>query len=224
MTDARADLLRELKLRGRATQAELAEALRITGEAVRQQLAALVEQGLVRADTRAPDGRGRPALEYRLEEAAEAHFPKFYDALTLTLIRSLGERYGEEGLRLVLADITDKQVAAWQPKLKGKPLDRRIHALRGLYFDEDPFTEVRRDDDGAMLIEHNCPYLTAAKDEPRLCSVTVSTMKRLLGVEVERTERFQQGDGRCVFRIRDDKPVAKRFRFGWEPPPDQSPT
>ena len=67
-----------------------------------------------------------------------------------------------------------------------------------------------------MLIEHNCPYLSAAMDEPRLCSVTLSTMKRLLGVEVERTERFQRGDGRCVFRIRADQRVSKQFRFDWE--------
>ena len=67
-----------------------------------------------------------------------------------------------------------------------------------------------------MLIEHNCPYLTAAMHEPRLCSVTISTMKRLLGVEVERTERFQQGDGRCVFRIRQGRPVPDNFRFDWE--------
>ncbi|MBW3568175.1 MAG: DNA-binding protein, partial [Proteobacteria bacterium] len=91
-----------------------------------------------------------------------------------------------------------------------------LEALRGIYFDKDPFTTVERDKDGAMLVEHNCPYLTAAMDEPRLCSVTISTMKRLLGVDVERTQRFQQGDGRCVFRIRENQAVPKRFRFDWE--------
>ena len=116
----------------------------------------------------------------------------------------------------VLAEITDRQVDHWQEALRGKALRERIDALRGIYFDRDPFTEVQTDDEGAMLVEHNCPYLTAAQDEPRLCSVTVSTMKRLLGVEVERTERFQRGDGRCVFRIRADQAVPDDFRFGWE--------
>ena len=152
----------------------------------------------------------------RLTPAAEEQFPKFYDALTVTLIRTLGEKYGAEGLRVVLAEITDRQVDHWQEALRGKALRERIDALRGIYFDRDPFTEVQTDDEGAMLVEHNCPYLTAAQDEPRLCSVTVSTMKRLLGVEVERTERFQRGDGRCVFRIRADQAVPDDFRFGWE--------
>ncbi|MCG8432716.1 MAG: DNA-binding protein, partial [Gammaproteobacteria bacterium] len=60
------------------------------------------------------------------------------------------------------------------------------------------------------------PFLNVAMKEPRLCSLTISTMKRLLGVEVERTDRFQNGDGRCVFRIHANKPVAKKFRFAWE--------
>lgn len=214
----RQQILRELKFRAGASLGELAETFGVTREAVRQQLAQLEEQGLVRSEARTSGGRGRPTHFYALTAAGEEQFPKFYDALTLTLIGALDERYGGEGLRTVLAAVTDRQVAAWQPRLDGKTLHERMDALRGVYFDADPFTEVREDEEGAMLIEHNCPYLAAAKDEPRLCSVTVSTLKRLLGVEVERTERFQQGDGRCVFRIRRDRSVPRDFRFDWEEP------
>lgn len=215
--NTRQQILRELKLRGRASQGELADALSLTREAVRQQLAQLEEHGWVHAEPQATVGRGRPTHQYRLTASAEEKFPKFYDALTVTLVSALGDKYGEEGLRDVLAHVTDQQVTAWRPRLEGKSLDERMQALRGVYFDKDPFTQVSRDENGAMLIEHNCPYLTAAQHEPRLCSVTVSTMKRLLGVEVERTERFQHGDGRCVFRIHENRPVQRQFRFDWEP-------
>lgn len=216
-SETRGEILRELKLRGSATPAELAQHLDVTREAVRQQLALLAERGWVTSEPRPGDGRGRPVHVFRLTPAAEEQFPKFYDTLTVTLIQALDEQFGEDGLRTVLAGITDRQVDEWQPGLAGKSLEQRIRALRGIYFDRDPFTEVRSDEEGAMLIEHNCPYLAAAQDEPRLCSVTVSTMKRLLGVEVERTDRFQRGDGRCVFRIRADRPVSDSFRFDWEP-------
>lgn len=217
----REQILRELKLRGSASQAELAGTLQLTREAVRQQLALLEQQGWVHSAPQTGGGRGRPTHHYKLTAVAEEQFPKFYDALTVTLIGALGSKFGEEGLRDVLSHITDQQVALWQPRLDGETLRQRMQALRGIYFDKDPYTEVRHDDDGALLIEHNCPYLTAAQNEPRLCSVTVSTLKRLLGVEVERTERFQEGDGRCVFRIHEDKPVSKRFRFDWETPPEK---
>lgn len=212
----RREILHELKLRGGASQAELAGHLGISREGVRQQMAQLEELGWIRRETARATGRGRPASRWMLTPEGEEQFPRFYDTLTVSLIRTVGERLGSDGLRDVLSTLTDKQVAAWQPLLEGKPLNERIDALRGIYFDRDPFTTVERDDDGAMLVEHNCPYLSAAMGEPRLCSLTVSTMKRLLGVHVERTERFQQGDGRCVFRIRDDRPVAPDFRFDWE--------
>jgi len=212
----RHDILRELKMRGGASHTELAEHFDISREGVRQQMTQLEALGWVRKETQETQGRGRPASRWILTAEGDEQFPRFYDALTVTLLKTVGEQLGKDGLRNVLASITDQQVNAWQPVLEGKPLKKRMAALRGIYFDKDPFTTVERDRDGAMLVEHNCPYLSAAMDEPRLCSVTVSTMKRLLGVEVERTERFQQGDGRCVFRIRDDKPVAKRFRFAWE--------
>jgi predicted ArsR family transcriptional regulator len=218
LQNTRQQILHELKMRGRASQTELAAALSLTREAVRQQLAQLEEHGWVRAETQAAAGRGRPTHQYRLTTRGEEKFPKFYDALTVTLVSALGDKYGDDGLRDVLSHVTDRQVSALRPGLEGKSLDERMEALRGVYFDKDPFTQVVRDENGAMLIEHNCPYLAAAQHEPRLCSVTVSTMKRLLGVEVERTERFQQGDGRCVFRVRAERSVAEDFRFAWEPP------
>lgn len=212
----RGEILRELKLRGDASQAELAEHFDISREGIRQQMAQLEELGWVRRLPAESRGRGRPAGRWALTPVGEEQFPRFYDELTVSLLQTVGDTLGGDALREVLANLTDQQVAAWQPVLAGKSLEERIEALRGIYFDQDPFTTVERDAEGAMLIEHNCPYLTAAMHEPRLCSLTISTMKRLLGVDVERTERFQQGDGRCVFRIRRQHPVAADFRFDWE--------
>lgn len=215
-TSTRSAILREIKNRGIANQGELAGTLGITREAVRQHLASLEEQGIIEHESLSSEGRGRPTQGYRVTEAGEHQFPKFYDVLSLSLIRAMADRQGDEGMKIVLQEVTDAQVAAWQPRMEGKSLRERMQELRDIYFDNDPYTSIERDDDGAMLVEHNCPYLTVATEEPRLCSVTVSTLQRLLGVEVERTERFQVGDGRCVFRIREDKPVDPAFRFKWE--------
>jgi len=215
-TGTRTAILREIKNRGVASQSELSDALGITREAVRQHLATLEAQGVIEHESLPSPGRGRPVQGYRVTGSGEHQFPKFYDALSLSLIEAVAEYHGEEGIKLVLQGITDKQVNDWQPQMEGKSLLERMNELKDIYFDDDPYTSVVRDNNGAMLIEHNCPYLSVATREPRLCSVTVSTLQRLLGVEVERTERFQAGDGRCVFRIREDRPIHPDFRFKWE--------
>lgn len=215
-TSTRAALLREIKRRGSASQGELAKALGVTREAVRQHLAALEEQGVIEHDAVPAAGPGRPTQGYRVTPSGEHQFPKFYDTLSLSLIEILAGRNDGEALNSVLAEMTDRQVAAWQTRMKGKPLMARIKELRDIYFDDDPYTHVERDNDGAMLIEHNCPYLAVASQEPRICSITVSSLQRLLGVEVERTERFQRGDGRCVFRIHESRPTKSNFRFRLE--------
>src|SRR4029077_19972848 len=96
-------------------------------------------------------------------------------------------------------------------------------ALKGIYDEDDAFTSVKKDARGYMLVERNCPFLNVALKRPRLCSITVSTLTRLLGVRVVREERFQDGDRRCVFRVLEDEPVDVRsFRFAPEPEPQQA--
>lgn len=71
--------------------------------------------------------------------------------------------------------------------------------------------------DRLSLIEHNCPFFNVAKRRPVLCSVTVSMLTRLLGYRVVREERFQNGDGRCVFRVLLDQPIDdSSFKFALE--------
>jgi predicted ArsR family transcriptional regulator len=60
---------------------------------------------------------------------------------------------------------------------------------------------------GYRLIERNCPFINTAMNRPSLCSVSVNALTKVLGVRVAREEKFQNGDGRCVFRVYADEPV-----------------
>jgi predicted ArsR family transcriptional regulator len=72
-------------------------------------------------------------------------------------------------------------------------------------------------------MEGNSPFLNVATQQPALCSVSVSALTQLLGVKVVREERFQSGNGRCVFRIYKNKPVkTKTLRFQLEPDPPKA--
>jgi len=53
---------------------------------------------------------------------------------------------------------------------------------------------------------------------PRMSSVTVSTITRLLDVHVASEKRSQDGDGRCNFRVLADQNVHDRIFLRFKNP------
>jgi predicted ArsR family transcriptional regulator len=212
LPDSRRAILHALKRQGACTISRLAEELRLTGEAVRQQLLQLQREGWVDAKTPRNSERGRtgrPATSYTLSEAGDHLFPKNYDLLNVALIDAIGEELGAEAAARVLRRVYETRVALAEGALQGMTLEQKVEALRGLYFESDPFMDVERVDGGDFrLVERNCPYFNTAMRRPVLCSVSVNALTKLLGVRVDREEKFQRGDGRCVFRIRANQPVS----------------
>lgn len=218
LPEARRDLLRHIKRYGSMHAGQLAKQQHITREAARQQLKLLEQEGwITRIVEKTSAQAGRPPVRYMLTFAGDHLFPKRYDDLSLTLVDAVAEQLGADALRKLLTALTDQQVRQWEDKLAGKTLIERIRALKGIYFQGDPHISVEKDRRGYLLVEHNCPYLNLAMQRPRLCSVTVSTLTRLLGVRVVREKRFQDGDQRCAFRVLADQPVdTQNFRFAFE--------
>lgn len=212
------EILALLKEHGEVTTASIADRLDVSYEAVRQQIKQLEAMGLVERHKRAnPSGVGRPLRHYSLSPAGDHLFPKNYDELAVELIDAIGNTLGSKALHRVLANLADAQVAQWESQLAGKSLEERLRLLQGIYIENDPFTDVREEDGVLHLVERNCPYLNVASRRPALCSLTVSVLSRLLGYRVTRVQRFQDGDGRCMFRVHTDRPVdPDRFRFQFE--------
>lgn len=199
-----------LKQHGTATISQLAADLALTGEAVRQQLLQLQREGWVEPATprgSAPGRTGRPATSYRLTEAGDHLFPKHYDALAVAVIDAVAEELGMEAATRVLERVSNDRIAAVEPSLRGLNLRERLEALKNWYLDDDPYMDTARDGEDLLLIERNCPFLNTAMRRPALCSVTVNALTRLFGVRVHREEKFQNGDGRCVFRIHAREPI-----------------
>jgi predicted ArsR family transcriptional regulator len=220
LPDSRRLIMEFLKRRGEATAGEVAEHLGISREGARQQLQLLEREGWIsRASVQAPESAGRPAVSFQITPAGDHHFPKNYDALSMTLVDAVASQLGPEALTKLLESITEQQVRQWEPRLAGKSLPERIKALKGIYIEEDPHISMRKDARGYVLVERNCPFLNVALRRPQLCSITLNTLTRLLGVKVVREERFQDGDRRCVFRILEDQPIdPAAYRFTLEEP------
>ena len=215
--DARRSLMTRLKEVRWATISQLGAALGISSEAVRQQIAVLEKDGWVMSNCGPEDaaddfrGRGRPATEYCLSPAGDDLFPKQYAELAIGFFDALNDPVA------TLSDLTDRRLAVL--KRAGEP----PADLRSVYFPNDPFTVIETTSDGYRLIENNCPFFNFASERPLFCSTTVSALRRATDHEVVREERFQDGDGRCVFHVYAGVPVSdarKERRF--EPEPEKT--
>ena len=217
----RREILLLLKRRVRATIVELAQQLGLTHEGIRAHMLQLQQDGWVTADCESDElapgesASGRRPVRYCLSLAGEHVFPKRYDTLTALLLEAVVNMTDEEGLHELLASVTDIRVGA----LGGRSRSRaaRLDRLGSIYLENDPFVETIRRDGDTIIIERNCPFLQVALEQPAICSTTVSAMRRLAGFEVVRERRFQDGDGRCEFRILTDRPLEQPPRFAVEP-------
>jgi predicted ArsR family transcriptional regulator len=220
LPESRRAILAALKQQGCATIAKLAEKLQLTGEAVRQQLLQLQREGWIEAKVTRSLERlrtGRPATSYSLTEAGDHLFPKHYDALNVALIDAITEELGPEATVRVLRHVAEEKVAANEPAIRDLSLDQRVAALHDWYLDSDPYMETGEVEGGYRLIERNCPFFNTAMRRPALCSVTVNALTQLLGVRVRREEKFQNGDGRCVFRVYANEAVdSAKWEFRLE--------
>lgn len=186
---------------------------------MRQQLLQLQREGWLEARvTRTSDrGRtGRPATSYSLTEAGDHLFPKHYDTLSISMMDAILEVLGPDALKKVLEKISDAKVGVKESAIRPLNLPARMQALKDWYLKDDPHMSVEQTEDGYRLIERNCPYINTAMNRPSLCSISVNALTKVLGFRVAREEKFQNGDGRCVFRVYADEPVDEKAEFRLE--------
>jgi predicted ArsR family transcriptional regulator len=197
-------ILQLLKQEGSLDAVALASRLDITAMAVRQHLYALQDERLV-AYKEEQRSMGRPAKLWHLTSTADRLFPDGYAELTLSLIDSVKEAFGEAGLDRLLDVRTTHQIAAYQAFLSNpSSLKQRLELLATLRTDEGYMAEIQPLDDGSfLLIENHCPICAAANACTGLCARELEVFGRVLGqgVTIERTEHIVAGARRCVYRV-----------------------
>ena len=157
---------------------------------------------------------------YVIGESGERFFPKQYDELSTALIDTIRDLYGDSALKATLARIVDAKVREWEPRVAGKTLEQRLQILTEYYAVDGSFAVVTANGHHAIE-ERNCPYLNVALQRPALCSTTVNALTRLLGYQVRRSKKFQNGDSCCEFEVLTDRPVRGG---GFEFEPGEDPT
>ena len=207
-------IVKILKTQGPLGSAQLAGQLGLTAMAVRQHLYVLQHEGHVEAEER-PVPIGRPAKHWRLTREADQLFPEAYAELNVSLIESLRDTFGEEGLEQVLVSRCARQRKDYAKRIRPTdPLEKKLKELARVRTEEGYMAEVKREKDGSyLLVENHCPICAAANSCQGFCATELDLFRSVLGqgVDIEREEHIVSGDRRCAYRV---KPKIMKSRAG----------
>ncbi|XAZ24407.1 transcriptional regulator [Sinorhizobium sp. B11] len=192
-----------LKTEGPQLAAALGDALGISGEAARQQLAKMAEEGLVEPVSVAARGRGRPSQLWHLTAEGNSHFPDGHAELTATLLTTVVQQLGPAALDTVITARENETLQRYRDELADKPdLAARVEGLAAIRSREGYMADSWQEEDGSlMLVENHCPICAAATACAGFCRSELDTFRSVLSARVERSEHILLGARRCAYRI-----------------------
>ena len=196
-------LLFALKMHGPQSSAVLGRFLSISGEAARQQLLRLEDQGMVEARNEVR-GVGRPVAIWHLTAAAASRFPDTHAQLTVDLLGMVREQLGEAALETVLSAREDETRAGYRVAMTGTTTTaERIARLADRRSGEGYMAEWSDEGDAFLFVENHCPICAAAAQCQRFCRAELNVFTDVLGpdVTIERIEHIPAGARRCAYRI-----------------------
>ncbi|MGO8073601.1 helix-turn-helix transcriptional regulator [Rhizobium leguminosarum] len=192
-----------IKTDGPQLAAAIGDALGISGEAARQQLSKMAEEGLVEPVTLAAAGRGRPRQLWHLTASGNRQFPDGHAELTANLLGTLVEQLGPAALDTVISAREAETLQRYREELsQAHDLAARVEALAGIRTREGYMADHWRQADGSfMLVENHCPICAAATACAGFCRSELETFRAVLGADIERSEHILAGARRCAYRI-----------------------
>jgi predicted ArsR family transcriptional regulator len=195
-----------LKMHGALSSAAIGRMLGTTGEAARQHLARLAEEGLVRATSLAK-GVGRPTQNWQLTPLAQSRFPDTHAALTVQLLDIVRSSLGDGALDTIIATREAATSSAYRTAMADAPTLRdRVATLVALRSAEGYMAAWNEQEDGSLLlVENHCPICAAATACQGFCRAELDVFRTVLGpdVSITREEHIVSGGRRCSYAIRE---------------------
>jgi predicted ArsR family transcriptional regulator len=190
-----------LRLLRRAPQSanDLALALGVTDNAVRENLARLERDGLVRRAGRRPGFR-KPESIYDITAEAERRFAKAYAPVLETLLAVFESHLGEKELDDKLREVGRQLAAPHLPSVRGLSLEGRAKVALRVVEDFGGLAELGQRGGQAFVIGFGCPFSEIVNKHPKLCILVQALVGELLGREVK--EQCERGErSRCCFLV-----------------------
>src|ERR1700716_2213539 len=122
-------ILFHLKTRGAQTAADIGSRLGMTSAGARQHLLKLEASGLAESEDQR-QGRGRPRQYWRLTPRGHDRFPDRHSDLTLDLLRSMRDVFGELGLEQLIEHRERASVVDYRKRIgERRSLRQKLAAL-----------------------------------------------------------------------------------------------
>jgi predicted ArsR family transcriptional regulator len=197
-------ILFHLKTRGAQTAADVGARLDMTPAGARQHLLKLETAGLLESEDQR-EGRGRPKKYWRLTPRGHDRFPDRHSDLTVDLLRSMREVFGNRGLDDLIEHRARATIADYRNGVGARrSLHEKLIRLAEIRSREGYMADVTADAQGNFLfVENHCPICAAAAACQGLCRSELTIFQAVLGegVTVERTDHILAGARRCAYRI-----------------------
>jgi len=198
-------ILLRLKTRGPASTATLAQELGMTAEAARLQVQKLLAEELISGVQEAAAGAGRPRQNWELSPAGHARFPDTHAYLTIQLIGSIRQLFGEEGLDRLISQREGEMRTDYMEACSGLAgIPEKLDKLATLRAAEGYMARIEKDGEDWLLIEDHCPICAAATSCQGFCRSELQLFREVVGdtASVTREEHLLAGARRCVYRVR----------------------
>ena len=204
--DTQQRLLRQLLMAPEGCSVEeLCERLRISHNAVRQHLSALLARDYVERGQARPSG-GRPQARFRISEGGRGLFPRNYGVLSAALLAKLGERYGAAALEDMLQELghaLGSHEVALPPQASHDEVVRKLAGqLDALGYE----AVVARHGEEQQVEAFNCVFHALARNTPQVCKFDIAYMEAASGRRIHHMECIVRGGHVCRFRV--GAPVA----------------
>lgn len=200
-------LLRHLLQAAAGSDVEtLCQRLRISHNAVRQHLTALMSKGLVERSKPRATG-GRPQALYCLTGPGREMFPRNYAQISNAMLDEIVERFGQKGATDFLVDLGRRLGTAEADESSTSAAEAALHLAGKM--DSLGYEAVSTQNGGEHEIEaFNCVFHAMAKHNPCVCKFDLAFMEAASGRRIHHMECIVRGGGVCRFRVgeRLDRP------------------
>ena len=195
-------LLNTIKLQGTATIPELAEAIGLNVETVRDHLRKLSREALIEQRGRRRSGPGRPEILYGLTGLGESLFP----TREAELLEALARHLVESGNHDLLDAFYAKHLAARRrdalARVSGLEGRERLDEVARILTEEGFMARIEEECGEPILRLCHCPVRALVYATRTPCRIEVAFIHELLGERLSRVSYIPAGDSACSYARR----------------------